>query len=151
MASYFKPSLSPDKDAGWGLIYRLNNLWARVDTPAENGDYDAWNNVLDRIYCNLLYRNKIDIIKNEQNGEIIEVKINEEPHKIFTYLTKNIFQAKSNYLRTANARDKAIMRSRWYHKVLLKDVWLRKYMQELGLYLKEVANDPGSVLFGSGR
>jgi hypothetical protein len=146
----FKPSLSPDKDAGWGLIYRLNNLWARVDTPAENGDYDSWNIVLDRIYCNLLYRNRIDIIKDDI-GNIIDVKINEEPHKIFTYLTKNIYQAKADFYKATDKKEKTLARSRWYSKVLLKDIWLRKYMQELGLYLKEVANDPGTVLFGSGR
>jgi hypothetical protein len=151
MAPYFKPSLSPDKDAGWGLIYRLNNLWARVDTPAENGDYDSWNIVLDRIYCNLLYRNKMDIVKDEKTGEILDVRINEEPHKVFTHLTKSIFQAKSEFYKATDKRNKTIARSRWYHKVLLKDIWLRKYMQELGLYLKEVANDPGTVLFGSGR
>ncbi len=69
----------------------------------------------------------------------------------FAFLTKNIFQVKTDYFKAISKRDRAIMRSRWYHKVLLKDVWLRKYMQELGLYLKEIANDPGSVLFGSGR
>jgi len=57
---------SPDKDAGWGLIYRLNNLWAQVDPKATSGDYEGWNFVLDRIYCNLLYEDNMIITENEK-------------------------------------------------------------------------------------
>lgn len=148
-----KPMLSPDKDAGWGLIYRLNNLWARVDYPAEEGDYDSWNAVLDRIYCNLLYRNPLKVTK-DPNGEIVDISIEEEPHKVYKFLTKKVFEAKKQYqtvskhpvINKQQAMEQAY--SKWYHAVMRKDVWLRKYMQELGLYLKELERSPANALFG---
>jgi hypothetical protein len=147
----FSTSLSPEKDAGWGLIFRLNSLWAKVDIPAESGDYDSWNTVLDRIFCNLLYRNKMDIVLDEQ-GRVQDVKINEDSYKVYAFLTKKIFEAKIDYHKSIrappNLSKSTILKSRWYHAVMLKDIWLRKYMQELGLYLKEIERAPGSALFG---
>ena len=159
--------MTPDKDAGWGLIYRLNNLWSRVDLPAEHGDYDSWNNILDRIYCNLLYRNKMEITMVDElnqdgvpNGKkkVGAVKINEEVAEVYNFMTKNVFKAKGDFFKSsklatqnpARKNDALIARSRWYHAVMMKDIWLRKYMQELGLYLKEVERSPGSALFGGG-
>ena len=149
--------LQPDKDAGWGLIYRLNNLWQKVDIPAEQGDYDSWNNILDRIYCNLLYRQNMEVTKDEVSGKIFDVKLNEDAVNIFNFLTKNLFRNKSEFLKVSklpptpiNKNNILIWRSRWYHSVMMKDIWLRKYMQELGLYLKEVEKSPGTALFGGG-
>ena len=31
---------------------------------------------------------------------------------------------------------------------MLKEIWLRKYMSELGLYLKEVEHNPAGAMFG---
>ncbi len=149
------PGLAPDKDAGWGLIFRLNSLWAKVDGPAESGDYDGWNIILDRIFCNLLYRNPMDIIQDEE-GRVIDVKINDKDlaYKVFNFHSKKIFQSKIDYNKALVEHKPSsfirIMKSRWYHSVLMKDIWLRKYMQELGLYLKEIEKSPGSALFGGG-
>lgn len=153
----FNTAMSPDKDAGWGLIFRLNNLWAKVDTPAESGDYDHWNIILDRIFCNLFYRNPLEVMEDE-TGKVIDVKVDiqkDKSYKTFTFLTKKIFQTKIEYLKMiqdphATKNQKFISKSRWYHAVMLKDMWLRKFMQELGLYLKEVERAPGSALFGGG-
>jgi hypothetical protein len=144
--------LSPDKDAGWGLIFRLNSLWAKVDIPAEAGDYDTWNTLLDRIFCNLLYRNKMEIVKDE-SGKIIGMVLKEEPYEIFKYLSTKVFKSKLDYNRslrdvTLSPVQRNILKSRWYQAVMFKDIWLRKFMQELGLYLKEIEKSPGSALFG---
>lgn len=147
------PGLAPDKDAGWGLIFRLNSLWARVDSPAESGDYDHWNIILDRIFCNLLYRNPMQIITDE-NGKVTDVKIAETDlaYKVFNFHSLKIFQAKIDYHQSLVHHKPVpyikIMKSRWYHAVMMKDIWLRKYMQELGLYLKEIEKSPGTALFG---
>ena len=153
----YNTSLAPDKDAGWGLIFRLNNLWAKIDGPAESGDYDHWNIILDRIFCNLFYRNQLSVVEDE-TGKIIDVKVDTEKdkaYKVFTFLSKKIFQSKIDYLKImidpkVSRNSKLIAKSRWYHSVMLKDMWLRKFMQELGLYLKEIERSPGTALFGGG-
>jgi hypothetical protein len=40
--------------------------------------------------------------------------------------------------------------SRWYRALMFKDMWLRKLMMKLKLYLKEIEHTPGSSLFGAG-
>ncbi|MCK9369982.1 hypothetical protein M0R04_08770 [Candidatus Dojkabacteria bacterium] len=152
----YNTSLAPDKDAGWGLIFRLNNLWAKVDVPAESGDYDHWNIILDRIFCNLFYRNSLEVIEDPETGKVLDVKIDlekDKSYKVFTHLSKKIFSAKIAFLtmdQTNSKNQRMIAKSRWYHSVMMKDMWLRKFMQELGLYLKEIERSPGTALFGGG-
>jgi len=143
---------TPNLDASLGLIFRLNILWAKADNHAEAGDYDGWNILLDRIYCNLLYREEMIIEEDKETNKITEVKLSDADERVYRYLTTNIFKAKAAYYRTPNAkvRDKTIMKSRWYRSVMLKDIWTRKFMQKLKLYLKEVEQSPGSSLFGGG-
>jgi len=144
---------TPERDASLGLIFRLNNLWAQVDVPASNGDYIKWNSILDRIYCNLLYREDMDVVRNAE-GVITEIKLNDEDEKEYKFLSKKIFNWRSKY-KTAGGKInrnkvplKMIALNNWYHAVQLKDIWLRKLMMNLGLYLKEIEHDPGSSLFG---
>ena len=142
---------TPNLDASLGLIFRLNILWAKVDNHSEAGDYDGWNVLLDRIYCNLLYREEIEV-KEDEDKNIIDVSLCEDDEKVYKFLTTNIFKAKATYFKTpfTNIQKKTIMKSRWYRAVMLKDIWMRKYMQKLKLYLKEVEHTPGSSLFGGG-
>jgi len=147
MTAYSQPNL----DASMGLIFRLNILWSKVDTHAEQADYDMWNILLDRIYCNLLYRNEMVIKEDSQSKKITEVKLCEEDEKIYRFLTTQIFKAKADYYKLPTSRipkNKIIFKGRWYRALMLKDVWLRKHMQKLKLYLKEVEHTPGSSLFG---
>ena len=144
--------ITPKHDSTLGLIFRLNALWAEVDIPAKNGEYDPWNNVLDRIYVNLLYRNDLEVEENDK-GEIISVKLSEKDEKIYEYLSLNINKWKRLHRtvrgKTKNGLDRRkIVRGKWYKAVMLKDIWLRKYMNELRLYIKETKKTPGSVMFG---
>lgn len=144
--------ITPKHDSTLGLIFRLNALWAEVDIPAKTGKYDSWNSVLDRIYCNLLYRNDLEIKKDEE-GNIIEVKLSEDDEKVYKYLSSKISYYKRLYPRVSGKTKKGfsrrkIVRSKWYNAVLLKDIWLRKYMNTLNLYIKESKSTPGSVMFG---
>jgi len=142
---------APNMDASLGLIFRLNILWAKVDNHSEAGDYDGWNVLLDRIYCNLLYREDL-IITEDADKNITNVKLSEDDEKVYKFLTTNIFKSKAAYFKTpfSNIQKKTIMKSRWYRSVMLKDIWMRKFMQKLKLYLKEVEHTPGSSLFGGG-
>jgi len=150
-----KQTYQPNIDAGIGLIYRLNALWNRADYAALEGDMEKWNFVLDIIYRNLLYRNNLDIqFKNDEKGKpisIISVGLIKEDKIIHEWFRKRIREIKVNRLIAVKKRDKIE-----YYKSLedlytlmgLKDSWLRKFMQEKGLYLKEVEFNPGNAMWG---
>ena len=136
---------TPERDASLGLVFRLNFLWAQTDYASLEGNYDKWNNILDRIYCNLLYKEEIEV--EEEGGKIIKVKLSTKDVRVYAFLSKNIHIAKRNFMK-ANKKNKGITRSRWYHSIQKKDIWLRKLMQTLKLYLKENIRTPGSAMFG---
>jgi len=141
-------------DATLGLIFRLNGLWAEVDIPAKTGDYDQWNNVLDRIYVNLLYRDDLVVVK-DKDGNITEIKLSDDDEKQYKFLSAQVNKYKKLYWlvqgRTKKGTPKKkIIRSKWYQAVLLKDIWLRKFMNSLNLYIKETKRRPGDSMFGGG-
>lgn len=181
--------LSPDKDAGWGLIYRLNNLWAQVDPKATGGEYEGWNFVLDRIYCNLLYEDNMIITrvykcdrghtfstinlrkecprcrkesKDQVSIKLIrveKVKLSNEDEMVYKHLTQKIATEKNNISKTIKRQSekssekpngKSLEQSKedYYRALMMKDIWLRKFMQSKGLYLKVLKSDPSSALFG---
>lgn len=144
-------NINPERDATLGLIFRLNALWAENDIHAKNGDYDAWNNLLDIIYRNLLYRENM-IIEKDDSGNIKKIKLCDDDEKEFNFLSKNISTKKINYLRAKGIINgipaKKIARVEWYKSLSLKDIWLRKLMQGLGLYIKETVRTPGNAMWG---
>ena len=144
--------ITPKYDSTLGLIFRLNGLWAEVDIPAKTGDYNAWNNVLDRIYVNLLYRNDLKI-KKDEHGVIINIELIEDDAKIYNFLNTQISKYKTLHQKVKGLTKKGtpkqqIARSFWYKSLMLKDIWLRKFMNELKLYIKESVKTPGSVMWG---
>jgi hypothetical protein len=175
---------SPDKDAGWGLIYRMNSLWSQVDPKATSGDYEGWNFVLDRIYCNLLYDDEMIIkriykcdrghtfstfkktaqclkclkTKEKTNIRLIKiesVELSEEDELIYKFLTTKIKDAMNNKINaikseTKKYKDKPLeeYKEEHYRSLMMKDIWLRKFMQGLGLYLKVVERDLSNALLG---
>ncbi|MGC9309468.1 MAG: hypothetical protein ACP5D2_02110 [Candidatus Nanoarchaeia archaeon] len=147
-----KVGTSPERDASLGLIFRMNALWEKVDGPAEAGDYDEWNNVLDRIYANLDYKDDYRIEYEEDGKTIKEVILNEkdpDDEKIYNFFCVKVANAKKIFLHSSKNKDKAMARGRWYKILMKKDIWLRKLMFKRGLYLKEVEHTPGSALFGT--
>jgi len=140
----------PDRDASLGLVYRLNILWSKADYAALRGSYEEWNNVLDAIFRNLLYREEIVTEKDGENGIITNVKLHVKDTKVYRPLSIKIAEAKRDYRFARTKRDKARARSIWYHALQRKDIWLRKFMMKLKLYLKETERKPGSVMFGTG-
>ena len=142
----------PKHDSTLGLIFRLNALWAEVDIPAKAGQYNAWNNVLDRIYCNLLYRNKLEIQK-DGDGRIISIELSDKDEKEYKFLNLQISKYKNLCMKVKGMNNKGVLKkqiakSLWYKALMLKDIWLRKFMNELKLYIKETKQTPGSVMFG---
>jgi len=144
----------PNIDASLGLIVRLNLLWYKVDLNAEQANYDSWNILLDRIYCNLCYRDEMVVTEDPVTKEITDIKLPSADEKEYKFITSKIFKAKIAYYQTPNtpkfAKQKRINMSRWYRALMFKDIYLRKLMMKLKLYLKEIEHTPGSSLFGAG-
>jgi len=118
--------ITPKNDATLGLIFRLNALWAEADIHAKNGDYNAWNNILDRIYCNLLYREDLVILK-DGNGKIISMDLSDKDKEEYNFLTSQIskykimsFTAKGFYKK--GITNKRMAKSMWFRKLKLKDI-----------------------------
>lgn len=142
--------ITPKNDATLGLIFRLNALWAEVDLHAKSGDYDSWNNTLEALYRNLLYRDDVVVTKNTQ-GEITQIGLTKEDEEEYKFLCKSISRSKFSFLTAKGFNKnkipiKRIARSRWYKAVSLKDIWVRKLMNGLNLYIRETVSDPGGVM-----
>ena len=69
---------SPDKDTGWGLIFRMNKIFEDIEVAVPKGDFDKWNFLLDRLYVNIDYKEYDDIIiqkkKNGNGDEAVNIK-----------------------------------------------------------------------------
>ncbi len=141
--------LTPDRDSSLGLIFRLNKLWASVDFFSTNGRYDEWNNVLDALYRNLHYRNDMETIVDKETGKILDVKLSKKDIQEYKHLSMNVAKRRKEFLMNRNPRLKKQKRSRWYHAVQKKDIYTRKFMQSLKLYLKETEKRPGTAMFGT--
>lgn len=145
----------PSLDAGLGLIYRLNALWNRADNAALEGDMEKWNFVLDRIYCNLLYRNNMEVeYVNDEKGkpkEIKKVGLMQEDIMIYDRFRKWIKTIKDNIYQSIKKRDRMnynLQNEELYRALMLKDIWLRKFMQERNLYLREIEFNPANAMWG---
>jgi hypothetical protein len=152
---YKKNSYQPDINAGIGLIYRLNSLWNRADFAALEGDMEKWNFVLDRIYVNLLYRNNLELeytLSSEgkpiQINKIGLLKEDVMIYEKFRNLIRQIKQKKLEAIKKKNRQDYNSQCEELYHILMLKDIWLRKFMQERNLYLKEIEFNPANAMWG---
>ena len=142
-------NVTPDRDASLGLIFRLNNLWSQIDYVSVGGLYDKWNNLLDAIYRNLLFRESMIIDVDEETGKATKIILSDKDTRSYRHLSLEIAIAKRKYKEARSKTDKNRKKSRWYHAVQKKDVWLRKEMQNLKLYMKESEQRPGSSTFGT--
>lgn len=142
--------IKPQQDAGWGLIFRLNDLWRQIESYAPKGEYDKWNFKLDRIWCNLLYREHIEVEKGEDE-KIINIKLSIDDKEEKEFLDDEITAARHemNKMKKQEDNNKFLKAKRkYYNSLMLKDVWLRKFMMGLGLYLKEIEYDPSKAIYG---
>lgn len=144
MAGDFKVGV----DASLGLVYRLNNHWALADSHAMDGSYDEWNNVLDVIFRNLLYKEPLEVIESKTG---IEVKVSEKDMKVWNVLNKNVIMSKRNWIKSKRLYPKKlrVYWSRRYQALQNKDLFLRKLMFKLKLYLKVTERNTGTSTFGS--
>lgn len=149
--------VTTQQDTGWGVIFRLNTLFAEVEDLCFQGKYDDWNIKLDRIWSNLLYRNPLEWVQNKR-GDYIDVKFSEEDINKKNFLDGRILEAKREMseARKKCTPDVEVERTRgWivgkrklYKALLIKEIWIRKLMHQLGLYLKEIEYNPAGAMWG---
>ena len=142
-------NINPDRDASLGLIFRLNNLWSLVDYASIGADYKKWNNLLDAIRRNLLFRENVIVDVDEITGKVTKVRFTKNDKENYKILSVEISKAIKEYNGARSKVNKGKARNKWYHKLQNKDVWLRKFMQKLKLYMKESEQRPGSSTFGT--
>lgn len=139
-------------DAGYGLIYRLNDLWNGADRAALAGDLDKWNHILNALFRNLCYRGTMQIeYEDEEKTKIKEIKYNDEDSIVYLKFQNLIREIKEEIYVAIKDKDRIRYNKKreTYHNILSKkDVWLRKFMQERGLYLREVEFDPSQAMWG---
>ena len=131
---------TPERDASLGLVSRLNNLWAQTDCFALEEDYDMWGEILDRIHYTLLYYNELEV--EEANNVITKIDFSLKDKIIYAFLSRQIRVAKKNYFK-AKPLHKDVTKSKWYHSIQKKDIWLRRKIPASKIYLKE--NEKGNI------
>lgn len=141
---------TPTIDGGLGLIIRLNILFNKADRAALAGDFDDWDHILDRVYCNLCYREPLDV-KIENNGCVTQLSLTEEDeyiHKEFLKRVRAIKLKRAIAIHKRNRIDLEKAKQEHYNLLMMKDIWLRKLMNMMGLYMKEIDFNPATALFG---
>jgi hypothetical protein len=138
-------------DTGWGLIFRLNDLWKQADYIALTGELDKYNDILTRIFVNLLYKVPMELSYDDKKENIVAIDWSDEDSKVFNKLKDLIKEVKRKEQDAIVKKDRAAYnqaREDHYELLLKKDTWLRKFMMEKGLYLKETSFDPERALWG---
>ena len=142
-----KPDYEHKLDASLGLIFRVNGLFDRIEYRMQMGHLDKANVLLDRIYCNLLYRDPMKVKYNSQ-GEIVALRIPNEEKKIHAFFNKQIRKCRKRIHDATTPQEKKTAEAKYYRVIELKDIWLRKFMQKLGWYMNEKMRTPGRAMFG---
>jgi hypothetical protein len=133
---YGKNFYNQDINTGLGLIFRLNFLMQELEYAVLDGNYQRWNTLLDRLYCNIMYKNSLEILKDEDQN-ILSVELSNEDKRVYIILNKMV-----------KAAFKSKKRIQVYNALMKKELFLKKKMFELNIYLKQVTSDPGSAIFG---
>lgn len=154
MAAQFnrRQKVSTSIDAGLGLVYRLNTLWRSADVAAVKGELDEYNDILNRIFVNLLYRAPMEVeYENKEKTKIKSVGWSDEDSLVFNKFKEMLKEMKKREREAIQKKSKIAFdatREEHYEILLRKDTWLRKFMMDRGLYLKEVEFDPTNAMWG---
>ena len=142
--------ISPDRDSSVGLVLRLNRLWEYCDHYAMKADYANWNITLNALHRNLLFREDM-VYTRDNEGKLTKVELSSKDDRVFRFLSMKVERARKNF-RIAEKRDPKT-RMKYLHKYYAtldkKDIFVRKVMQRLKLYLKESKAVPGTAGFGN--
>lgn len=150
--------IAPDKDTGWGLIFRLNDLLNEVENLSIQGKYDDWNFRLDRIWTNLIYREKLTITRDENNN-IVAMELDKSDFEEKTFIDNKLMKVKKDLKTYERLMEKnpgnniyiskyKLYKNNLYDVLLLKNIWVIKLMHKQGLYIKELKSNPAGAMWG---
>ena len=137
----------PSKDTGWGLIFRLNGILGKIEDDIERGNLDSWNLHMDRIYVNILHKNPEEILRDDA-GKIIGVKFSKEDMEVFDKINQTIRTLRKNVAYAKTHSEKIQNKNLLYDYLNKKDIWIRKKMFKMNLYLKDTERDPRKAIYG---
>ena len=142
---------SSPKDTGWGLIFRLNMIMGKIENDLETGNLEKWNLHIDRIYANIMFKDQGECI-TDSKGNILDINFSKEDVEIFQRFAEKISRIKTQ-IRNANIEkpDQNLQRklkNDLYNIIFKKDIWIRKKMFILKLYLRETESDPRKAIYG---
>jgi len=169
---------TPIVDTSIGIVMRLNSYWIQADQFCSESEFRAWNNILDIIFRTLNYEDQVEQIRDEKTDEFIEVKFRDKEKENNNYFSTKINSANLFYNKAIKEykgfrdddypenlsfedRERGIRNKKVFLKTQVikgkrllrealeqKDMWLRKYMHRLGLYLKTYDSQTSNALFG---
>ena len=135
-------------NTGLGLIYRLNNAMRKIEEAVEAGRYEKWNILIDRMYANLMYKNPMEVLTDDA-GKILDIKLKDIDKLVYSAINKKVSEAFKAYaLACKIKKDVEFARTALYNRLMKKEMWIKKKMFELGIYLKEASDDPGAKMWG---
>jgi len=140
------------KDTGWGLIFRLNLIMGKIENDLETGNLEKWNLHIDRIYVNIMFKDQGEYIYDKQ-GKIIDITFSKEDVEMFQKFAEKIKIIKTKIgteLWQEEPRINLInqYKDELYSILFKKDMWIRKRMFILKLYLRETESDPRKAIYG---
>jgi hypothetical protein len=150
MANYKQDMTNNPIDASMGLVFRLNRLWSLTDSHAAAGDLEKWDGILERIYCNLMYKDEFELVRNA-DGEIVEVKLSPKDIEITERLNHKVIIAKDKMKNAYEKRKRSLYidaKNEFYEALKMKDIGLRKLMFALKLYMKQSDSNPSRAMWG---
>jgi uncharacterized protein len=130
----------------------LNDLLSKIERDAENGDLNKWDLHLNRIYSNIIFKNKAEVVKDKQ-GKIIEINFCKDDMEEFSFFNNKIENLKSQMNQISDAdnfddKKKLKLRNELWSIINKKDTWIKKKMSDKGLYLQQIEHDPSRAIFG---
>ena len=84
---------TPIVDTSIGIVMRLNNYQIQADQFCSEGNFGAWNNILDIIFRTLNYEDQVEQIRDEETDKFIEVKFKDKEQENFLFFNKKINDA----------------------------------------------------------
>lgn len=141
-------------DTGMGLVYRLNQLMRDIENYVIRGDSLKWSFCIDRIFVNICYKDPLDILKDDK-GNVINFKVKKTDIQIFTIFQNKVEAVKREMteINSSNLDDEDKkaelfkLRNKLYGIILQKDLWIRKLLYELKLYLKSEESEPQKAIY----
>jgi hypothetical protein len=140
------------KDTGWGLIFRLNLIMGKIENDLETGNLNKWNLHIDRIYANIMFKDQGEMVYDEK-GNITDINFSKEDVEMFQRFAEKIKIIK-NKIRIEMSQEEPRanlihqFKDELYSILFKKDMWIRKRMFTLKLYLRETESDPRKAIYG---